>query len=59
MLENERCAYMMAQSEKGISMSKGNGKKNSGEGKQQGNNVKVNDLSKVTEDGSGEFLTTN
>ena len=40
-------------------MSKGNVKKNSGKAKQQGSNEKVNDLAQVTEDGSGEFLTTN
>jgi hypothetical protein len=41
-----------------ISMSKGKAKK-SRKGKQQGSSDKINDLSKVTEDGAGEFLTTN
>ena len=40
-------------------MSKGKEKKTSGKGKRQENNDKVNDLSRVTEDATGEFLTTN
>ncbi len=40
-------------------MSKGKEQKKSGTGKGQGSSDKINDLSKVTEDGAGEFLTTN
>jgi catalase len=40
-------------------MNKGKATKKSGKGKQQKNNDKVSDLAQVTEDGTGELLTTN